>query len=1269
MTSGTNISCTVTNTYALGDLVITKKDATTGNTVTVAGTEFDVKQGANVVKHVVDNGANDADNAVGVIKVANLPTGSYSVVETKAPAGYWLPATTSQNVDVTTQGGSLTFSDPRQWAPLTATKTAQGDYDSLYHWSISKGVRAGDSGEYSGHATQSSSTGSGSFGYQVQVTEGARDVSNVAVTGKISVTNDNALPVTADLADSFGGAGWACTVNGGTTTVAVPANKTTDYSYTCTGPDAVPANGTNTATVGWSKKNYPQSQADVGVNGSYSASAQAQVTFTEHATNKTVTLSDDKFAGAPTSGPTLPASITWQSQGHQTTVLYSRTITSNAGTCTSDTNTATVKAGQATLGSASATAKLCAGADLVVTKNAMGSITRSYLWTIDKRPCGPAILPVACDLTPPKVMVGEDGTVTVPYTVEATPNGSTEIGWLMTGEITVTNNNDWEDVTLTGVTDAYPGAASCTVDTSPGLTVPKNGGSKVYPYTCTFTTQPSKTATNTATATWDKTAAATPSGSDDGSYTLKAGDWTVDDTHAVNKTVNVYDDKTDPAHPVLLGQATWNEAGTPTQFDYTLKIEGVAGACIQPTNTAFLAQAADGDRIAQDAVTVTVCAPKGLTLAKTASGSFDRTYHWTLTKQVKNDQGQWVDHATKSVPSYSAPFDYRVALTQDGFDDGNWKITGDITVTNSNDASVTDPASTTLTDTPDVGGTLTGCVNTADDKAIDGTVVTLASGASKTIHYECTFSSKPSYTGGSNTVTGTNATPGKPRRGLRDRPEDRRPRDGVRRPGRVDRQRWQGRRPRDRDLRRGHPGQGDDLAVHEQQPDRRGRRLRRPGQHVRQHREGVRGRQCGAGGAGCAGHGDDLPPGRHVGGQQDQRRDGRAGSGGLRHHLHAHRHQDRWSQPDVGRRARRPLDPGGARDVADPGRAGRGRADGHHGGPGRLRHPVDDHRAVGVGAPGLHGARQPDRLRRRPAEPVTSTGSDNCDPQEQGFPADECHTDNQTPHYTLRKDSDHADGQVMPPYLGAQGTLITYTLTVHNDSDAPINATTMPGEQVTDDLSDVLDNATWVGNLTPSGQAAFDGDHTLTWTLPEIPVDGTATLTYQVRVAGDQWDQTLTNVAHEGPGGDCLQLEALVAAPEIVNPNCTTTSTTPRYALVQVHKVDAETGESLAGAEFTLSYQDTILETETSDAQGLVELHDEAAAGDLPGDRDQRTRGLHAAGRRDPGRGGHSGRPRLRGRAGGGRRPGDADLRRPADGRDRRPQGPPGALGWHLGPR
>ena len=174
----------------------------------------------------------------------------------------------------------------------------------------------------------------------------------------------------------------------------------------------------------------------------------------------------------------------------------------------------------------------------------------------------------------------------------------------------------------------------------------------------------------------------------------------------------------------------------------------------------------------------------------------------------------------------------------------------------------------------------------------------------------------------------------------------------------------------------------------------------------------------------------------------------------------------------------------------------------------------------------------------------------------------------------------------MPPYLGDPGTLITYTLTVHNDSDAPINGTTMPGEKVTDDLSDVLDNAAWIGNITGDGDASFDNDHTLTWTLPDIPVDGTVTLSYQVRVAGDQWDETLTNVAHQGPGGDCLPVEGVLI--DLTNANCTTTTVTPPYALIQALKVDADTGAPLPGAEFTLSDGETVLDTGTSNAQGLV---------------------------------------------------------------------------------
>ena len=64
-------------------------------------------------------------------------------------------------------------------------------------------------------------------------------------------------------------------------------------------------------------------------------------------------------------------------------------------------------------------------------------------------------------------------------------------------------------------------------------------------------------------------------------------------------------------------------------------------------------------------------------------------------------------------------------------------------------------------------------------------------------------------------------------------------------------------------------------------------------------------------------------------------------------------------------------------------------------------------------------------------------------------PAD-CTTEHFTPHYLVSKSSDPPTGSTVNP-----GDTITYTLTVHNDSDA-----TVAGAVVTDDLSAVLNNAT-----------------------------------------------------------------------------------------------------------------------------------------------------------------------------------------------------------------
>jgi uncharacterized repeat protein (TIGR01451 family) len=169
--------------------------------------------------------------------------------------------------------------------------------------------------------------------------------------------------------------------------------------------------------------------------------------------------------------------------------------------------------------------------------------------------------------------------------------------------------------------------------------------------------------------------------------------------------------------------------------------------------------------------------------------------------------------------------------------------------------------------------------------------------------------------------------------------------------------------------------------------------------------------------------------------------------------------------------------------------------------------------------------------------------------------APKCNETNQdTPHYILTKtavESDGVnDGHVVP------GDTVTYTLRVHNDSQAPVT-----GAVVTDDLTQVLtyadpatsagDNVDWAAQLVGK---------TLTWNVPTIAVSGAdATLVYTVKVKDYAWHASFDNVATPGPGGEC-------PVPE----DCTTHHVTPPVTTLVVKKVDFETGAALAGAHFVL---------------------------------------------------------------------------------------------------
>jgi hypothetical protein len=82
----------------------------------------------------------------------------------------------------------------------------------------------------------------------------------------------------------------------------------------------------------------------------------------------------------------------------------------------------------------------------------------------------------------------------------------------VTGTITVTNPNDWEDVTVDVADEIEADAnAECTVAAGEGATIPA-GESREFEYECSYSGAPeSGSETNVATVSWDGEAASTPS--------------------------------------------------------------------------------------------------------------------------------------------------------------------------------------------------------------------------------------------------------------------------------------------------------------------------------------------------------------------------------------------------------------------------------------------------------------------------------------------------------------------------------------------------------------------------------------------------------------------------------------------------------------------------------------------------------------------------------------------------------------------------------------
>ncbi|WP_243229117.1 hypothetical protein [Microbacterium sp. CIAB417] len=115
---------------------------------------------------------------------------------------------------------------------------------------------------------------------------------------------------------------------------------------------------------------------------------------------------------------------------------------------------------------------------------------------------------------------------------------------------------------------------------------------------------------------------------------------------------------------------------------------------------------------------------------------------------------------------------------------------------------------------------------------------------------------------------------------------------------------------------------------------------------------------------------------------------------------------------------------------------------------------------------------------------------------------DACSTEHLIADYSVEKSSDPADGSNVEI-----GDTIEYTVTVTQIGEASFD-----GASLVDDLSGVLDDATWNGDLGASaGTADFDAaTASLTWS-GDLAVDDVVTITYTVTVTGEG-DTHLRNV-------------------------------------------------------------------------------------------------------------------------------------------------------------
>jgi hypothetical protein len=457
-------------------------------------------------------------------------------------------------------------------ANLTVSKDANGSYDDTFEWKLDKSVDTNKVFSAGGGE-------SGKVNYTVTVSHGESQDSNYQVTGTITIGNPNdASAIVHSLGDQLSD-DTICAVDEFEGEIAAHGTENVDFTCNLDGP---PEGGlTNKVTITWEDQDLS--------DGSHLAAGSATFTtdpisFTANEIDTCVDVKDTLGGdlGNVCVGGDNPAKFN-----------YSQTFEDPAGTCTSHDNTASFTTNDTgATGSDSETVTDCQGADLTVSKTAAGTYDRECTWDISK------------SANPLKQTVDVGAGATFSYTVKVSATCETIQNVKVSGTITISNPNDWEDITLTSLDDVLDSSGACTVDAGPYL-VPA-GKSIDVNYTCSSASL--NDTKNTATAKWDKDAYHTPTGEASGSADVKFTEKLIDNCVDVSDAV-------DGGTPESLGSFCVDASGGSKTFEYARTFKGpAAGTCADHNNTASFVDNSDPVHKGSASAKVTVCSYNALTI-------------------------------------------------------------------------------------------------------------------------------------------------------------------------------------------------------------------------------------------------------------------------------------------------------------------------------------------------------------------------------------------------------------------------------------------------------------------------------------------------------------------------------------------------------------------------------------------------------------------------------------------------------------------------------